>query len=386
MNRKSLFVVALLLLVALVAGCVGGEEAQEQEQSSQEEQVEELNVGIVLSSGGKGDKSFNDSALRGLSRAKEEGVISDYKYLEPKQVSVVEKNLRFLAEEGYDLVIGVGFMQKDAVTKVSKEFPDTNFAIIDEVVNNDNVASITFKEHQGSFLAGAFAALMTNHDELEGINEEQVVGFLGGMDMPLIHKFELGYTSGIEYINKTEDTNVKAKVAYAGGDPQAFNDPAKGKEIALSQYDSGADIIYHAAGGTGGGLFNAAEKVGRYAIGVDSDQDYIEPGHILTTMQKRVDNAVYDIVENLKDDDFTAGVKEYGLPKEGIKVSLSGLGPMTQAALESGDISEEEAQKIKDMKDMIPAEVKDKIKTIREKIIAGEIEVPNYLEQESSEE
>ncbi|MBM7557896.1 BMP family lipoprotein [Halanaerobacter jeridensis] len=382
MRKKSLLVVTVLLVMALVAGCSGGQEATNEQSSEQaQQQEEELKVGIVLSSGGKGDKSFNDSALRGLSRAEEEGLISNYKYLEPKQVSVVEKNLRFLAENGYDLVIGVGFMQKDALTKVSKEFPDTNFAIVDEVVENDNVASITFKEHHGSFLTGAFAALMTNRDEIEGINEQQVVGFLGGMDMPLIHKFELGYTSGVEYINKTEGTNVKAKVAYAGSSPDAFNDPAKGKEIALAQYNAGADIIYHASGGTGGGLFNAAQKENHFAIGVDSDQDYIAPGFILTTMQKRVDNAVYDVVQSLKNDNFTAGVKEYGLEKEGIKVSLSGLAPMTKAALESGDITEEQADKIREMKEMIPSEIKDKIKKIRDKIIAGEIDVPNYLEQ-----
>ena len=382
MKRKSLFFVALLVVVALVAGCSGGgEEAVKEESAQKAEKAEDLKVGIVLSSGGKGDKSFNDSALRGLSRAKEEGVISDYKYLEPKQVSAVEKNLRFLAENDYDLVIGIGFMQKDAITKVSKEFGDTNFVIVDEVVNNDNVASITFKEHHGSFLAGAFAALMTNHAEIDGINEDQVVGFLGGMDMPLIHKFELGYTSGVEYINKTEGTNVKTKVAYAGSSPQAFNDPAKGKEIALAQYNAGADIIYHASGGTGGGLFNAAQKLGHYAIGVDSDQDYIAPGRILTSMQKRVDNAVYDVVKSLKNDNFTAGVKEYGLSKDGVIVSLNGLAPMSQAALESGDITEEQANKIRKMKENIPTEVKDRIQEIREKITAGEIDVPNYLEQ-----
>ena len=384
MNKKRLFMVAILAVALLAVGCAGGEEAAQEENAQQaQEEAAELKVGIVLSSGGKGDKSFNDSALRGLSRAQEEGLISNYKYLEPKQVSVVEKNLRFLAENGYDLVIGVGFMQKDAVTKVSKEFPETKFAIVDEVVENDNVASITFKEHHGSFLAGAFAALMTNQEGIEGINEEQVVGFLGGMDMPLIHKFELGYTSGVEYINKREGTNVKTKVTYAGSSPSAFNDPAKGKEIALSQYNSGADIIYHASGGTGGGLFNAAQKEGHYAIGVDSDQDYIAPGYILTTMQKRVDNAVYDVVESLKNDNFEAGIKEYGLAKEGIKVSLSGLGPMTKAALESGDISQEEADKIREMKDMIPGEIKERIKEIRDQIIAGEIEVPNYLAQQN---
>ncbi|AGB40710.1 putative ABC-type transport system, periplasmic component/surface lipoprotein [Halobacteroides halobius DSM 5150] len=379
MKKKSLLALSVLLMMALVVGCAGGDQQQE---AKDQQAKEGLKVGIVLSSGGKGDKSFNDSALRGLDRAKEEGIIADYKYIEPKQVSAVEKGLRFLAKRDYDLVIGVGFMQHDAVKKVSSNFSDTNFAIIDSVVKNDNVASLTFKEHEGSFLAGALAALMTTHEEVKGINQQQVVGFLGGMDVPLIHKFELGYTSGVKYINKTEGTNVNVKIAYAGNTPAAFNNPAKGKEIALAQYGAGADIIYHASGGTGGGLFKAAKKTGHYAIGVDSDQDWVEPGHILTSMQKRVDNAVYKIVKKLKNDNFTTGLKVYGLKEGGVALtSLSGLGPMTKIAKDLGDISEEGITKIKEMKARIPDEVKEKIKEIRQKIIAGEIKVPNYLKQ-----
>ncbi len=380
MGKKSLLVISVLLIISLLAGCGGGQ----QQAQDEETQESDLKVGIVLSSGGKGDKSFNDSALRGLSRAKEEGVIADYKYIEPKQVSAAEKSLRFLAENDYDLVIGVGFMQEDAMKKVSKEFPDTNFAIVDTVVDNDNVRSLVFKEHEGSFLAGALAALMTTHDEIEGINQEQVVGFLGGMDVPLIHKFELGYTSGVEYVNENYDADVKSKVAYVGSSPSAFNNPAKGKEIALSQFEDGADVIYHAAGGSGGGMFSAAAKEGHYGIGVDSDQDYVEPGNILASMQKRVDNSVYKTVKDLKNGNFTAGAESYGLERNGVGLTpLDGLGGMSQKALDDGDITEEEAKKIKEMKDSIPQDIKDKIKEIREKIIAGEIEVPNYLEQQN---
>lgn len=381
MGKKSLLVISVLLIISLLAaGCGGGQQQAQKE----EKQESDLKVGIVLSSGGKGDKSFNDSALRGLSRAKEDGLIADYKYIEPKQVSAAEKSLRFLAKNDYDLVIGVGFMQEDAMKKVSKEFPDTNFAIVDTVVDNDNVRSLVFKEHEGSFLAGALAALMTTHDEIKGINKEQVVGFLGGMDSPLIHKFELGYTSGVEYVNKNYDTNVKPKVAYVGSSPSAFNNPAKGKEIALSQFEDGADIIYHAAGGSGGGMFSAAAKEGHYGIGVDSDQDWVEPGHILASMQKRVDNSVYKTVKDLKNDNFTAGTESYGLEREGVGLTpLDELGGMSQKALDNGDITEEQADKIREMKDSIPQDIKDKIKEIREKIIAGDIEVPNYLKQQS---
>ncbi len=383
MPKKYLISVSLLLVLALlVVGCAGGGEDQAKKEEKTEVKESTLKVGIVLSSGGKGDKSFNDSALRGLDRAKEDGIIADYKYIEPKQVAAAEKGLRFLAENGYGLVIGVGFMQQDAVTKVSKEFPETEFAIVDSVVKNDNVASLTFKEHQGSFLTGALAALMTTHDEIDGINGEEIVGFLGGMDVPLIHKFELGYTSGVDYINRTEGTDVKVKVTYTGSSPAAFNNPAKGKEIALAQYDAGADIIYHAAGGTGGGLFKAAKKTGHYAIGVDSDQDWIEPGHILTSMQKKVDNAVYATAKAVKEDEFTSGIKDYGLEKSGVALSpLSEVSVTVNKAKELGDITADDVDKIKALKDTIPADIKDKIEDIKEKIISGEIEVPNYLEE-----
>lgn len=381
-NKKFMSLALVLMLLASSLILVSGKSSAWWifGNDKEEEKVEKgLKVGIVLSSGGKGDKSFNDSALRGLAKAKEDGLISEYKYIEPKQVSAAEKGLRFLAQNDYGLVIGVGFMQQDAVTKVSKEFADTKFAIVDSVVENDNVASLTFKEHQGSFLAGALAALMTTHDEIDGINGEELVGFLGGMDVPLIHKFELGYTSGVEYINETEGTDVEVKIAYTGSSPAAFNNPAKGKEIALAQYNAGADIIYHAAGGTGGGLFKAAATTGHYAMGVDSDQDWVEPGHILTSMLKQVDTAVYSTVEAVKNDSFEAGIKGYGLDKNG--VGLTSLDKPGVAVENAADIDEATKAKIQEAKDKIPAEIKEKIAEIREKIISGEIEVPNYLAQ-----
>ncbi|OCL27177.1 BMP family ABC transporter substrate-binding protein [Orenia metallireducens] len=386
MSKKNLIFLSLLLALALLVGCAGGgqQAPQENNQQAQDGQkaASDLKVGIVLSSGGKGDKSFNDSALRGLDRAKEEGLIADYKYIEPKEVAAAEKGLRFLAQQGYDLVIGVGFMQKDAVDTVSKEFADTKFAIIDDVVDNPNVASLTFKEHEGSFLAGALAALLTTHEEIEGINAKEIVGFLGGMDVPLIHKFELGYTSGVDYINETEGTDVKVRVNYTGSDPSAFNDPAKGKEISLAQYNAGADIIYHAAGGTGIGLFEAAAQTGSYAIGVDSDQDWNQPGYILTSVQKRVDNAVFATVTAIKEGNFEAGLKEYGLEEKGVALTpLTEAGVTVKAAQEAGDITTEDVAKIEALKAKIPVDVKEKIEDIKEKIIAGEIDVPNYYDQ-----
>ncbi|PRX33575.1 basic membrane protein A [Orenia metallireducens] len=384
MSKRNLIFLSLILALTLLVGCAGGGEQPPQDTPQEDGQkaASDLKVGIVLSSGGKGDKSFNDSSLRGLDRAKEEGLIAEYKYIEPKEVAAAEKGLRFLAQQGYDLVIGVGFMQKDAVDTVSKEFADTKFAIIDDVVDNPNVASLTFKEHEGSFLAGALAALLTTHEEIEGINAEEVVGFLGGMDSPLIHKFELGYTSGVDYINETEGTDVKVKINYTGSDPSAFNDPAKGKEIALAQYNAGADIIYHASGGTGIGLFEAAAQTGNYAIGVDSDQDWNQPGYILTSVLKKVDNAVFATVKAVKEGNFEAGLKEYGLEEKGVALTpLTEAGVTVKAAQEAGDITAEDVAKIEGLKAKIPAEIKDKIEDIKSKIIAGEIEVPNYLEQ-----
>ncbi|WP_027340785.1 BMP family lipoprotein [Halonatronum saccharophilum] len=373
MKKTILMLLVLLMLTSLLVGCGGEEEVTTEEG---------LKVGIVLSSGGKGDMSFNDSALRGLERAKEDGLIADFQYMEPRETAEAERNLRFLASNNFDLVIGVGFMQEDDIALVSSEFPETKFAIIDAVVENDNVASLVFAEHEGSFLAGAFAALMTTRNELDGIKEDTVVGFLGGMDMPLIRKFELGYTSGVDYINEVKGTDVSYRVAYAGSSPAAFNDPATGQEIALSQYDAGADIIYHASGGTGGGLFRAAQSRGLYAIGVDSDQDWVASGNVLTSMQKRVDNSVYDTVLAITEDRFEAGIQVYGLESAGVALSpLDRVGVTVEEAYEMGNISEEDLARVKDMKEMIPQDIIDEIEEIREKIISGDIVVPDYMSQ-----
>jgi basic membrane protein A len=194
----------------------------------------------------------------------------------------------------------------------------------------------------------------------------------------------LGYTSGVDYINEQKGTDIKVKIAYAGTSPDAFNNPAKGKEIALSQYDAGADVIYHASGGTGGGLFKAAAKTEHYAIGVDSDQDWVQPGYILTSMLKSVDNAVYQTVNRVKNDNFESGVKGFGLEEKGVGLTpLDGISPTIKSAKEMGDISAEDVETIKEMKNKIPEEVKQEIKDIKAKIISGEIEVPNYLKQQN---
>jgi basic membrane protein A len=298
-------------------------------------------VGLVLSVGGLGDKSFNDSAYEGLTRAAEELGIKPV-YGQPEQMSEDEKYLRQYAERGMDLVIGVGFLMKDALEKVSGQFPDTRFAIIDAVVDAPNVASLVFREHEGSFLVGAIAGLMTRTDR---------VGFVGGMDIPLIHKFEVGYTEGAKYVNPACDVLV----AYAGSGPEAFHDPVKGKSLALSQFDRGADIIFQAAGSTGNGVIDAAQERGLFAIGVDANQNYMAPGHVLTSMVKRVDVSVYSIIEDVVESRFRGGTHVYGLEVNGVGYALD-----------------------KYNEDLIPPEVLERVEQIKQAIIAGRIQVTDY--------
>lgn len=267
---------------------------------------EPLTIGIVFDRGGRGDKSFNDSAWTGLERAKKELGVQD-KAVESKEVKDYELNLTALAEQKCDLVIAVGVGMSDAVTKVAKEFPDVKFAIVDSTVELPNVRSLLFKEEEGSFLAGYLAGLMTKSKKL---------GFIGGKELDLIKKFEAGFIAGA----KTVDPTISVDVKYTG----SWDNTDIAKAIATSLYNGGADIIYHAAGRAGLGLFAAAKEQGKFAIGVDSDQDYLEQGVILTSMIKRVDEAVYQTIKDLKEGKWDATAKTYDLAAGGV-----GLSPMT---------------------------------------------------------
>ena len=230
----------------------------------------DMKVAIVYSTGGLGDDSFNDAAKRGLEEAKAKLGIT-YDEYEPKDPSAeAENQLRTYAESGqYSLIIATGFSMKDALLIVAKEFPDQKFAIIDERIEGQpNVASLSFKEHEGSFLAGALAAMMSKSD---------VIGYVGGAESPLIQKFEVGYVQGAKYVKP----DIKVIVVYVGG-TNAFNDPASAKVKAGALIDQGADVIYHASGASGSGVFQAAKDKGIYAIGVDSNQDALVKGTILT--------------------------------------------------------------------------------------------------------
>jgi basic membrane protein A len=309
-----------------------------------------VDVGVVFDLGGRGDKSFNDGAYLGAERAEKElGV--HVRFIEPGEGSDREAGLRLLAAEGMDLVIGVGFIFTDDLTQLAKEYPNTRFAGVDYSVATDkdgkvippppNLAALKFREEQGSFLVGALAALVGHSNK---------VGFVGGMDFPLIQKFEMGYKAGVKKV--CPDCQVISQ--YAGVTPEAFRNPGKGKELALSQYQQGVNVIFHASGSTGLGVFEAARQTGKLAIGVDADQYKEAPGFVLTSMVKGVDNAVFDAIRRVKEHRFEGGIYQYGLAENGVGYVY--------------DVNNEK---------LIPADVRARLESLKQDIIAGKIQVPS---------
>ena len=309
-----------------------------------------VSVGIVFDVGGRGDKSFNDGAYLGGIRAERE-LGARVRFIEPGDGSDREAGLRLLASEGMDLVIGIGFIFSDDLTQLAKDYPNTKFAGIDFAVATDrngqpippppNLAALKFREEEGSFLVGALAGLET---------KTKTVGFVGGMDSPLIQKFEVGYRAGVKHVCPT----CTVLVGYAGVTPDAFRNPGKGKEIALNQYGQGADVIYHASGSTGLGVFEAARQTGKLAIGVDADQYAEAPGHVLTSMVKGVDQAVFDVIKLVKEHRFKGGIYTLGLAQNGV-------GYVYDAHNRA----------------LIPDSVRARVEQLRQEIIAGRIEVPS---------
>ncbi|MDH5235034.1 MAG: BMP family ABC transporter substrate-binding protein [Gemmatimonadota bacterium] len=309
-----------------------------------------LEVGIVFDLGGRGDKSFNDGAFIGAMRAERE-LGARVRFVEPGEGSDREAGLRLLAAEGMDLVIGVGFIFTDDLTQLAKEYPNVAFAGVDYALTVDgagnvvpppaNLAALKFREEQGSFLVGAMAAL---------VGGSKKVGFVGGMDSPLIHKFEAGYKAGVKHV--CPDCTVIAQ--YAGVTPDAFANPGRGKELALSQYQQGVNVIYHASGSTGLGVFEAARTLGRFGIGVDADQYNEAPGRVLTSMVKRVDESVFDTILRVKDGTFRGGVYQFGLAENGV-----------------GYVYDDNNRAL------IPDAVRTRLEALREDIIAGRITVPS---------
>ncbi|HEY0809608.1 MAG TPA: BMP family ABC transporter substrate-binding protein [Longimicrobiales bacterium] len=307
-------------------------------------------AGIVLDVGGRGDKSFNDGAYNGGERAAQE-LKAGIRFIEPGEGSDREAGLRLLAAEGFDLIIGVGFIFTDDLTQLAQEYPERRFAGVDYALQVDdkgnvvpppsNLAALKFREEEGSFLVGALAALTSKTHK---------VGFVGGMDIPLIHKFEAGYRAGVKHVCP----KCQVFVHYAGVTPDAFANPGKGKELALSQYASGADIIFHASGSTGLGVFEAARLRNKLAIGVDADQYQEAPGYVLTSMVKGVDAAVFDAIKRVQNKNFSGGIYSFGLAEGGV-----------------GYVYDDNNRAL-----IAPA-VRERVEQLKQEIVAGRIKVPS---------
>jgi basic membrane protein A and related proteins len=328
---------ALAALSLVIAACATDEDAPPEEPVDEEpvdeEPVDEepaaadIRVGLVYDIGGRGDLSFNDSAAAGLDQAIADFGV-DSQELEPDEGGENrEELLRLLSEQGFDLVFGVGFLFADSIAAAAGDFPDVSYGLIDGFVEDldedSNIVALGFAEHEGSFLVGAAAALKSENNH---------IGFIGGVTIDLIQKFEAGFVAGAREINP----DIEIEISYISEPPDfsGFADPARGKEVALGQFDAGADVVYHAAGGSGAGLFEAAMEVSQrgdkvWAIGVDSDQYQTAPEelreYILTSMLKRVDVSVYETIADYIDaGQFTGGYRAFGLEDEGVGYSTSG--------------------------------------------------------------
>jgi basic membrane protein A len=292
---------------------------------------------VIFDMGGKFDKSFNQAAFDGAERWKKESGKA-YLEFEINNPAQREQAKRRMAERGADPIVGIGFSQGSSLDKVARDFPKLKFAIVDSVVNLPNVQSIVFKEHEGSFLVGMMAAMASKTGK---------VGFVGGMDIPLIRKFQCGFEQGAKF------ANPKAEVVanMTGTTPAAWNDPARGGELAKAQFAAGVDVVFAAAGGTGLGVYQAAKDNGRLAIGVDSNQNHLHPGTMLTSMVKRVDVAVYEAFKGVK-----PGVSALGLKEGGVDVA----------------IDEHNAK-------LVTADMKKRVDAARADIISGKIKVIDFM-------
>ncbi|MEF8774073.1 MAG: BMP family protein [Halobacteriales archaeon] len=346
-DRRSVLRSIGLAGMAGVAGCIGGGEGTDKQETT--------NVGMVYATGGLGDGSFNDQAQQGIEKGADELPV-EYDESQPEEVadfSNLQQQYAESTDPDYDLVATIGFLQADALSDNAGEYTDQDFMIVDSVVEKDNVGSYVFREHEGSFLVGMLASMLTSRNFSAGAgstaSDSTNVGFVGGVESDLIGKFEAGYIAGVKHAN--EDVDVQSN--YVGD----FNDPTGGKEAALSMYNSGADVVYHASGNTGSGVFQAAQEEGKFAIGVDRRQSVTRSDFadvILASMVKRVDTAVYTAVEEVVNDEFEGGsTTALGLDDDGIQAAY-------------GDQLGSE----------IPQEVKDEIASARQSIIDGDISVP----------
>ncbi|MCP4727752.1 MAG: BMP family ABC transporter substrate-binding protein [bacterium] len=331
-NRIYIRFFLILLLSSLCVFCSGNAERDTENR---------FKIGIIFGEGGKDDMSFNANAWQGAMRAKNDFNI-EVKDVETGNPSMIEPTVRIFAEQDFNLIIGVGFAIKSAIEKIAPEFPDKNFVTIDTQVDQPNVASLIFQENESSYLVGIIAGMMT---------KTGVVGFVGGMKMPIIERAYRAYTAGVKYA----DPGVRVLEHYAGVTINAFSDPAKGKELTLDQISRGADIVYQAAGATGMGVFDAAVEQKIFAIGSDSNQNRLRPGVILTSMLKKLDVALYEIIRETVQDSFEPGIHIFNLTNDGVGYAI-----------------DEHNQ------DMIPNEVIQKVEEAKQAIISGAIKVPDH--------
>lgn len=308
--------------------------------------AEDIKPAVIFDMGGKFDKSFNEGVFNGVEKFKKETGVS-YREFEVTNETQREQALRRMAQRGADPIIGVGFAQAPALEKVAKEFPDTRFTIIDAVVDLPNVRSVVFKEHEGSFLVGMIAALKS---------ESGKVGFVGGMDIPLIRKFACGYEQGAKHVNGSAEVLQN----MTGTTPAAWNDPTRGSELAKSQFGRGVDVVYAAAGGTGIGVYQTAKDSGKFAIGVDSNQNHLQPGTMLTSMLKRVDVAAYKAFKDANDGSWSPGIQVLGLAEDGVGWALD-----------------------ENNQDLISADMKAKVEAAAADIVAGKLSVHDYMSDNS---
>ena len=297
---------------------------------------------IVFDIGGKFDKSFNESMFNGAEKFKKDAGI-DYGQFEIANEAQREQAIRNFADQGYSPIIAAGFAQAEAVEKVAKEYPDLKFAIVDMVVDLPNVQSIVFKEHEGSYLVGMLAGMASKSGK---------VGFVGGMDIPLIHKFACGYAQGV----KAARPDAKIFQNMTGDTGAAWNDPVKGGEITKNQMAQGADVVYAAAGATGIGVLQAAADGGALSIGVDANQNYLHPGKVLTSMMKRVDVAVYNAMKTGKDGTFKPGIQALGLAEDGVSYAMDD-----------------------NNKALITADMQAKVEAATADIISGKLQIHDYM-------
>lgn len=341
MSRNlTLKAVSLVMALGILAGC-GGSKPTTQQPANQAPAENKpaavaFKAGMVSDVGGLNDHSFNEAAYNGLQKLKSDGLAGEIKGVESKRQEDYEPNMQNLVDAKFDIVWGIGFLMGDATGNNAKKNANQKYGLIDSVVEAPNVASIVFKEEEGSFLMGVIAAKTT---------KTKKVGFVGGMDIPVIHHFEAGFVAGVMSIDPT----IEIKRVYTG----KFDDPAAGKNTALAMIDAKVDVIFHAAGGTGDGVIEAAKEKKVYAIGVDKDQNSLGKDTVISSMMKRVDTAVYTVSKQVKDGQFKAGITALGLKEDGV-----GTAPSTRW-------------------DLMPADTKALVEKWTEAIKSGKLVVPN---------